>query len=52
MLLPPLYKLVVEAVGDITGGDLIFFRGGPSSGPESKYFGILKMQTSADKSSD
>lgn len=33
LLLPPLYMLVDEAVGEITGGDLIFFRGGPSSGP-------------------
>lgn len=33
-LLPPLYRLVDEPVGDITGGDFTFFRGGPSSGPK------------------
>jgi hypothetical protein len=33
-LLPPLYSEVDEPVGEMTGGDLTFLRGGPSSGPE------------------
>lgn len=35
LILPLLYKLVVEPVGEMTGGDLIFLRGGPSSGPKN-----------------
>lgn len=44
---PPLYKLVDDPVGEIAGGDLIFLRGGPSSGPKTPK--IMTIKTNSKK---